>query len=124
MKPEVSAQYRTFLTIATFWADRVGLELCSKHTLEKITQDEEMISSLSAERERLEDKLKDAVIQEKLLIEEKKQTHIDLRKLNEEWFDEVMRFRRDIERQEVLSLRLGYLGILTFFIGVWVGGNL
>ena len=119
-----SLQYRTTLVIATFWVDRLGLELCPKHTLEKLAQDTEMISSLSAERERLESKLKSAVMREKLLIEEKNQINSDLKKLNEEWFEETMRLRKVIKRQDVVSLSLGFLGILTFFIGVLIGGNL
>ena len=120
----MSLQHRAILSIATFWAAHAGLELCPKHTLEKLAQDEKMISSLSAERERLEDKLKGAAIREKLLIEEKEKIRADLKKLNREWFEEAMRLRKVIKRQDQVSFNLGFLGILTFFIGVWVGGNL
>jgi hypothetical protein len=119
-----SLQYRTTLAIATFWTDRLGLELCPPLTLEKLAQDLEMISSLSAERERLEERLKGAAIREKLLIKEKEKIRQIWSENQEVLVKDLTRLRKVIKRQEVISFSLGFLGILTFLIGVWVGGKL
>ena len=121
----MSLQYRTILSIATFWAERLGLELCPKHSLEKLAQDSEMISSLSAERERLEDKLKGAAIREKLLIEEKVRMlsfHLEER---EEWFSEAISLDLNLTLyKRLLAVCICFYPlalVLGFYLGKGIG---
>ena len=110
----MTLQYRSILSIATFWADRAGLELCPKHTLEKLAQDEEMIK-------KLEDELKERTIKEKYLIEEKT-LHLGLlREEREEWFNEAISLDREvIYLKKVLILFLCF-SPLVLMVGFYLG---
>ena len=116
-----SLQHRTTLILATFLAEQLNLELCPPHTLEKLAQDEEMISSLSAERDRLEDKLKGVATREKLLIEKNTQIQVHLQEEREEWFNAALSLDKEVTYlKQLLGLCLCF-SPLVLMVGFYLG---
>lgn len=114
----MSLQHRTILPLAAGLADLAALELCPKHTLEKLAQDEERIK-------KLEEELKERTIREKYLIEEKA-LHLGLlQEEREEWFNEATSLDREVtylKRVLILCLCFSPLVLMVgFYLGKMAG---
>jgi hypothetical protein len=117
-----SLQHRTTLAIARFWADRAGLELCPKGSLERLAHGKESIPYLL---QQLEGRRKEAAIREKLhltTISELNQQISDLYNTAETQRESYLQGHRKLWNLAGILLILGILGGVLIGIGSGMRG--